>query len=71
MSEKARVKGNFELSDDYMKKAYNQDDSIKDLEKEIKILQETLDEELEEELEEESGQEPIEISDEKNKRRSR
>ena len=65
MSEKARVKGNFELSDDYMKKAYNQDDSIKDLEKEIKILQETLDEELEEELEEESGQEPIEISDEK------
>ena len=61
MSEKARVKGNFELSDDYMKKAYNQDNSINDLENEMKILQETLDEELEEE----GKQEPIEISDQK------
>ena len=62
LSEKAREEGNFKLSDDYMKKAYNQDNSIKDLEKEMKKLQETIDEELEEELEEESKQEPTEIS---------
>ena len=54
---KASEERNFEKSDDYFEKFLNQDDSIKDLEKEMNRLQESLDEDIEEELQEEVQEE--------------
>ena len=52
LSIKAREEEKFEESDDYFKKALNQDDSIRNLEREREILQQSLDEDIEEELKE-------------------
>ena len=69
LSNKKNDEREFEKAEDYFLKALNQEESIKDLEKEMNRLQQTLDEDieegLEEELEEENKEEPIEISDKK------